>query len=83
MTLTIPDIIAQQTRFSERDFLLELAITLFSQEKLTLGSAAALAGLPQTEFQIIVGGRGIEMHYGVEELEHDIKTLEYLREIGL
>jgi predicted HTH domain antitoxin len=76
MTIIIPDIIAQQTRFSEREFLLELAVTLFEQEKLTLGSAAALAGLPQPEFQIIVGDRGIEMHYGLEELNRDVETLK-------
>ena len=54
----------------------EIAVLLFEQEKITLGTASQFAGMNQLEFQQILGKRKISIHYGVEEFRQDLKTLE-------
>jgi predicted HTH domain antitoxin len=57
----------------------ELAVTLFQQERITLGTASQLAGLHQIEFQQLIASRGICVHYAVKDLKEDIASL---REVG-
>lgn len=58
---------------------LEMAAGLYASEEVTLGQAAAIAGLTQTRFLQELGRRGICIHYGVEEFEQDLRTLKTLR----
>jgi predicted HTH domain antitoxin len=51
----------------------ELALALFQQERLTLGQAALLAGLPQIDFQRLLASRRIPLHYGIDEMEQDLQ----------
>ena len=76
MSLIIPDEFLQTARISEADLKLEIAIVLFQQEKITLGTASQFAEMNQLEFQRILGRRQIPSHYGVEEFRQDLKTLE-------
>ncbi len=75
ITIDLPDAL----QISEADLRTELAISLFQQERITLGTASQLAGLHQIEFQRLIASRGIYIHYDVEDLEQD---LEGLREDG-
>jgi len=76
MSLVIPDEFLRSAHISEADLRLEIAILLFQQEKITLGTASEFAGLNQLEFQRILGSRKVSIHYGVEELNQDLRTLE-------
>ncbi|MGB5969833.1 MAG: UPF0175 family protein [Spirulinaceae cyanobacterium] len=76
MSLVIPDEFLQTARISETDLKLEIAILLFQQEKITLGTASQFAQMNQLEFQRVLGRRKIPNHYGVEEFRQDLKTLE-------
>lgn len=60
---------------TETDLCTELAITLFPQEQITLGTASRIAGLHQIEFQGLIASRGICIHYDIEELEQDLSSL--------
>ncbi len=71
ITINLPDAL----QISEADLRTELAISLFQQERITLGTASQLAGLHQIEFQQLLASRGICMHYDVEDLEQDLKSL--------
>ena len=71
ITINLPD----SLHLSEADLLTELAIALFQQERITLGSASQLAGLHQIEFQRLIASRGIPIHYNVEDLEQDLNSL--------
>jgi predicted HTH domain antitoxin len=62
-------------QISETDLRTELAIALFQQQRITLGSASQLAGLHQIEFQQLISDRGICIHYEVEDLEQDLTSL--------
>ncbi|MDJ0898685.1 MAG: UPF0175 family protein [Xenococcus sp. MO_188.B8] len=76
MSLVIPDEFLQTADISEAELQLEIAILLFQQEKITLGTASQFAGMNQLDFQRILGSRKIPIHYGVDEFKQDLKTLE-------
>lgn len=80
MPLTIDDEILRKAGMSAFELQLEIAVHLFSSERLTLGQASAIAGLTQIEFQHELAKRRIPPHYGVHELEEDLSTL---RDAGL
>lgn len=56
----------------------ELAIRLYSKGLLTFGKARQLADMTRWEFHDLLGNEGVVRHYGVEELEEDLNTLEEL-----
>jgi predicted HTH domain antitoxin len=65
-----------QHRLSPKSTALHLAIGLFVAEEFTLGQAAEVAGLSQTDFLRELGRHRIPIHYGVEELTEDLRTVE-------
>jgi predicted HTH domain antitoxin len=69
----LPDDLLESTRLTEAELRAELAVLLFQQERLTLGQAAILAAKPQLEFQRLLASRKIPLHYGIEEMEQDIR----------
>jgi predicted HTH domain antitoxin len=73
MTLTLPERI--ERGLSPAATALHLAIGLFVAEAATLGQAAEVAGLPQTEFLRELGRHRIPIHYGAEELAEDLRTV--------
>lgn len=75
MSLVIPDEFLQAAHMTETDLKLEIAILLFQQEKITLGTASQFAEMNQLEFQRILGSRKIPIHYDVEDLRQDLTTL--------
>lgn len=76
MSLTISDEFLQTAKISEGELKLEIAIILFQQEKITLGTASQFAGINQLEFQRVLGNRKISIHYGIEDLHQDLQTLQ-------
>src|SRR5438477_8234275 len=73
MRLTLPDDLLQSIKLTEAELKTELAIALFERERLTLGQAAILAGLPQLGFQRLLASRRIPLHYGLEAMEQDLQ----------
>ena len=79
MSLTLPDGILESTKLTEAELVCELALALFQRERLTLGQAAQLCGLPQLEFQRLLAGWRIPIHYGLEEMRQDLQRVESLK----
>lgn len=79
MSLVIDNEILQTARMTEKELLQEIAVMLFEKEKLSLGQASKLAEMNLMQFQHLLASRSIAVHYGVEDFEQDIKTLEGLR----
>lgn len=75
MLIEIPDTVMEHP-LDRNKMLLEIAIYLFEKDKLTLGKAAELVGIPKMQMQDEIGGRGINMHYDEEMLENDLKAIE-------
>ncbi|MBX2892868.1 MAG: UPF0175 family protein [Saprospiraceae bacterium] len=76
--VTIPTEFVRATRLTDLEILLELAVVLFQKDKLTLGQAARLAGMPQYKFQALLSSRDIPIHYDVEEYQEDLQTIKSL-----
>lgn len=76
MSLVISKEFLETAKISEAELRLEIAILLFQQEKITLGTASQFAQINQLAFQRILGERKIPIHYGVEDFKQDLKTLE-------
>lgn len=79
MSLVIDNEILQTARMTEKELLQEIAIMLFEKEKLSLGQASKLAEMNLMQFQHLLASRSIAVHYGVEDFEQDLETLEGLR----
>lgn len=60
---------------SELDIRIEIAISLYRQERISLGKAAQLAGLHRFEFQIELEKRGLEFTYQLDDLERELANL--------
>ena len=76
MTFMLPE--GLEARLSPQSMALHLAIGLFVAEEATLGLAAEVAGLTQTEFLRELGRRHIPIHYGAEELREDLQAVDAL-----
>ena len=79
VAIEIPREVVHATKMSPEELRQELAIHLFQQGKLSFGKAKEMAGMTFWTFQQLLGGRGIPVHYGVEDYEED---LEVLRKLG-
>ena len=55
-----------------------LALGLFIDKRLTLGQAAHIASLSQTQFLKELGERKIPIHYDIENFKKDLETIENL-----
>jgi len=78
-TLEIPQVVLDAAQMNAHDLRLELALTLYAQQRLSLGKARELAGLTLWEFRQWLGLRRIEAHYDEADLRDDLATL---RELG-
>ncbi|NJL09742.1 MAG: UPF0175 family protein [Calothrix sp. SM1_7_51] len=76
MSIIIPDEVLQTTQMSESEFLTEIAVMLFQKEKFTLGQASHFALMNQLQFQRLLASRQIPLHYDIDELREDVKSLE-------
>ena len=55
--------------------MLEIALNKFQKNEASAWKAASLAAIPLTEFLDVLKERGIEFHYGLEELKEDTQDL--------
>lgn len=72
MQITLPSDIEE--RLTPGDAALALAIGLFTDNRVTLGQGAAVAGLSQTAFLAALGKRRIPVHYELKDALSDIAT---------
>lgn len=75
ITLNLPDSLGQTETFNQSDWLREIAIALFQQERISLSRASKIAGMEILNFQKLLAARDIRVHYDVEHLEQDVRHL--------
>jgi len=81
MSVVIPDEILTITRMTEAEMRQEIAVMLFEREKLTLAQASRFARMHRVAFQHLLASRQIPVHYGIEDLEQDIQTLQEMNRL--
>lgn len=62
---------------TERECLIELAVRLYEQRRLSIGQALRLCGLTRMNFEAELARRDISL-YSVEDLARDVSRLEQL-----
>jgi len=80
MAIIIPDDILQSAQVSDDELRLEIAIMLYSMNRLTIGQASEFCKLSQFEFQNILGERKIPINYDVNEFKRDLKTIDLIKD---
>ena len=76
MTITIPDNIAERAAIDEKLAALELALALYSQQRISGSQVRRMCGLGYFDFLHIVEDRGLPSCYvSDEEVERDLETL--------
>ncbi|HXI73907.1 MAG TPA: UPF0175 family protein [Verrucomicrobiae bacterium] len=76
MIVEVQDELLRGLKVSPQRLQLEAAAGLYASDAVTLGQAAAIAGISQSELLHELGRRGICVHYGVDDFEQDLQTLE-------
>lgn len=76
--VVIPANIVEATQLNVQEFLVEVAVHLYSQERLTLEQASQLAQLHRIDFQKELAARDINIHFSIEDFESDLATLKSL-----
>jgi predicted HTH domain antitoxin len=79
MQIEVQDEHLNGLRITPERLRIEAAVGLYAGQDATLGQAAAIAGISQTEFLQELGRHGICVHYDVEDFEEDLKSLRSLR----
>ena len=62
--------------YSEQDLKIDLALLLYQKRKISLARAAEWCGLTRLQFQAEMGKRNVDLNYTVEDLKHDVATLD-------
>jgi predicted HTH domain antitoxin len=79
MAIEIHDEHMSGLKLTQAEALLDLAVALFTEHRVTLGRAAEIARLTQLEFQQELGRRELTIHYDLDDLASDVSTLTALR----
>jgi predicted HTH domain antitoxin len=75
ITLDLPDSLGQTGTFNQGDWLREIAVALFQQERISLSRASKVAGMEIMDFQKLLANRGICVHYDLEDFTQDVQNL--------
>lgn len=78
MNVEVQDETLQGLEVTPERLRLEMAVGLYASADITLGQAAAIAGIDQTRFLRELGRRDVCIHYDVDDFEQDLKTLSSL-----
>jgi predicted HTH domain antitoxin len=80
MVIEIQDELLRGVKLTEPQALLDFAVGLFTDRRITLGRAAEIAHLSHLAFQQELNRREIPIHYDMDDLLADVSTLAALRE---
>lgn len=77
-SVTVPDDLLSAAGLTEEEMAAEVALEMYRREKLTMGQAVRLAGMDYVGFWQLMATRDIYMHYDLEDLAHDLATVQAL-----
>ncbi len=75
VTFEVPQDILDSARLTPDQLKIELAISLYSQGKLSIGKARELTDLSLWEFRQLLASRRIPVHYDLDDIKDDQNTL--------
>ena len=75
VTLEVSQDILDSARLTPSELILELAIWLYAQGRLSIGKARELAGISLWEFRQVLASHHIAIHYDLADLQDDVNTI--------
>jgi len=75
MEVAVPEELLRGVQLSPSEALIDFAVGIYSEGKVTLGRAARIAKMSVSDFQRLLGERRIPMHYDVHDLEQDLMVV--------
>ena len=81
MNIVVSDELLNGIELSSGQAVVDFAVGLYSEDKVTLGRAAAIASMSQAEFLRELGKRRVPMHYHLDDCKDDVKSLA-IKEAG-
>ena len=75
MAIIISESVLSKVQMTGVELLIDLACYMYDKKKLNFGKARELANLNHLEFQLELAKREIDLHYGEDDLELDLKNL--------
>ncbi len=79
MDLLIKDEILKKAEITAEELLIEIAVHLYDTERLSMGQARNLVQMDIISFQKELSKRNVYIKYDIEDLETDLKNLEFIR----
>lgn len=76
--IDIPEDVLDSARLSVAELKIEIAATLYTSGRLSIGKARELAGMSLWQFRQLLASRGIPPHFDEHDLLEDIQTLRKL-----
>ena len=80
MTIELPDNALGNLRLTSEEARIDLAAGLYADQRVSMGRAARIAGVPYVRFMHELGTRGICLNYSMKDLLQDIETVQ--RRVG-
>ena len=82
MELRLPDQVIRGINMTEDEWMLDLAIVLYLDRRVSLGRGAEIARISKPAFIDALGQRRIPVSYDAADLESDLQTIANLRRTG-
>jgi predicted HTH domain antitoxin len=73
--LIISGEVLEKSQITAEQLLLEIAIYMYAQQRMSIGQAQRLAKTDRITFQKALAARNICIHFDIDELYDDIQTL--------
>lgn len=78
MQLIIDDHLLNGVNLTHQEALVDFAVGLYTEKKVTLGRSAQIAGMSQAEWLKELGRRKVFVHYDLDDLEDDLNVIRKL-----
>lgn len=78
MNVVVPDDLAASASLTEAEARVELAVSLYGSERLTLAQAARFAGVDRVEFYRLLARHGVPVNYNFSDFEQDLASVRRL-----
>jgi predicted HTH domain antitoxin len=75
MNLQLESPVLDRLEISRSDLLVDMAVGLYMDRRVTLGQASDIADMPQSEFRCLLGRLGVSVQYDLDDFEHDLAVL--------
>jgi predicted HTH domain antitoxin len=75
MNLELHNATLDRLAMSRSDLMVDIAVGLYVDRRVTIGEAAEVAEMTQTEFRRFLGQKNVPLQYDLDDFRHDLTVL--------